>query len=181
VGKEYSRTQRVGDFLQQELAQLIQRELRDPRVQMVSITGVDVSRDLTHAKVFFTQLGVDDSAGAKATTDVLNKAAGFMRSQLAHGATMRTVPRLHFRFDESVGRGRDMESLLREVREIDAQRATDEASGSDNDLDFNTAQQAVNTAQQGEHSSAEPRSSSDGDSDVQPDAQSDTESGCSAN
>ncbi len=178
MGKEYSRTQRVGDFLQQELAQLIQRELRDPRVQMVSITGVDVSRDLTHAKVFFTQLGVDDSAGAKATTDVLNKAAGFMRSQLAHGATMRTVPRLHFRFDESVGRGRDMESLLREVREIDAQRVADEAAGSDDDPD-------VTTAQQGEQLGAEPRSSLDGQSEAQSNAPSDvqpnTEPGSSAN
>ena len=126
MGKEYSRTHRVGDFLQQELAQLIQREVRDPRVQMVSITGVDVSRDLSHAKVFFTQLGVDDAASAKPITEVLNKAAGFLRSELARGATMRTVPRLHFKFDESVGRGRDMESLLREVREVDALRPSDD-------------------------------------------------------
>lgn len=122
MAKEYSRTQRVGDFLQQELAQLLQREVRDPRVQMVSVTGVDVSRDLTHAKVFFTQLGVDSAESAATTAAVLNKAAGFLRSELARSATMRTVPRLHFRFDESVGRGRDMEALIREVREVDAQR-----------------------------------------------------------
>lgn len=119
MAKEYSRTQRVGDFLQQELAGLIQRELRDPRVQMVSVTGVDVSRDLTHAKVFYTQLGVDDAEQAKATTAVLNKAAGFLRTVIAKSATMRTVPQLNFRFDESVGRGRDMESLLRDVRAAD--------------------------------------------------------------
>ena len=119
MAKEYSRTQRVGDFLQQELAALIQRELRDPRAQMVSVTGVDVSRDLTHAKVFFTQLGVDDAEQAKETAEVLNKAGGFLRTVIAKSATMRTVPRLHFRFDESVGRGRNMETLVRDARAAD--------------------------------------------------------------
>lgn len=120
MAKDYSRTQRVGDFLQQELAQLIQTSVRDPRAAMVSITGVDVSRDLAHAKVFFTQLGVDDAASAKSTTEVLNKAGGFLRSQIAKSASMRTVPKLSFRFDESVGRGRAMEALLRDAREADA-------------------------------------------------------------
>jgi len=120
VAKDYSRTQRVGDFLQQELAQLIQTEVRDPRAAMVSVTGVEVSRDLAHAKVFYTQLEVDDAESAKATTDVLNKAGGFLRSQIAKQASMRTVPKLSFRFDESVGRGRAMEALLRDAREADA-------------------------------------------------------------
>lgn len=120
MAKDYSRTQRVGDFLQQELAQLIQTEVRDPRAAMVSVTGVEVSRDLAHAKVFYTQLGVDDAESAKATTDVLNKAGGFLRSQIAKQASMRTVPKLSFRFDESVGRGRAMEALLRDAREADA-------------------------------------------------------------
>lgn len=119
MARDYSRTQRVGDFLQQELAQLIQSELRDPRAQMVSVTAVEVSRDLAHAKVFFTQLGIDNAESAKETAEVLNKAAGFLRSAIARQATMRTVPKLHFRFDESVGRGRDMEALLREVRAAD--------------------------------------------------------------
>ena len=126
MAREYSRTQRVGEFLQQELALLIQRELRDPRVAMVSVTAVEVSRDLSQAKVFFTQLGVDDAEASKATADVLNKAAGFLRSQLARSATMRTVPRLHFTFDESVGRGRDMEALLRDVKEADQRLHSDE-------------------------------------------------------
>lgn len=120
MAKDYSRTQRVGDFLQQELAQLIQTEVRDPRAAMVSVTGVEVSRDLAHAKVFYTQLGVDDAESARATTDVLNKAGGFLRSQIAKQASMRTVPKLSFRFDESVGRGRAMEALLRDAREADA-------------------------------------------------------------
>ena len=117
--KDYSRTERVGDHLQQEVARLVQLELRDPRLKLVSITGVDVSRDLAHAKVFFTQLGVDDKAEGAKSAEVLNRAAGFIRSEIARGATMRTGPKLHFRFDESVGRGRDMEALLKSVKSAD--------------------------------------------------------------
>lgn len=134
MAREYSRTQRVGDFLQQELAQLIQSELRDPRAQMVSVTAVEVSRDLAHAKVFFTKLGIDSAEQAKETAEVLNKAAGFLRSTIARSATMRTVPKLHFRFDESVGRGRDMETLLREVRAAD-EALHNEQSGTDDSGD----------------------------------------------
>jgi len=83
MAKEYSRTQRVADYLQRELAALIQREVRDPRVGMVSITGVNVSRDLGHAKVYHTVLGCDSSEDAMESTEVLNKAAGFLRSQLS--------------------------------------------------------------------------------------------------
>jgi ribosome-binding factor A len=124
--KEYSRTQRVGDFLQQELAQLIQHSIRDPRVGMVNITGVDVSRDLAFAKVWFTQLNIDSAEDAREVTDVLNGAAGFLRSEIARGANMRTVPRMTFRFDESVGRGRDMEALVKAARESDQRLATDD-------------------------------------------------------
>jgi ribosome-binding factor A len=127
--KEYSRTQRVGDQLQQELAKLLQHAVRDPRAEMVSITGVDVTRDLAHAKVFFTKLGVDTAADATEIEGVLNKAAGFLRSELARGSTMRTVPKLAFRFDESVGRGRSMEALLREARAAD--EALQKQSGDD--------------------------------------------------
>jgi ribosome-binding factor A len=94
--------------------------VRDPRVQRINLTDVEVSRDLSHAKVFFTLLddqSEDDRADIGA---VLRKVSGFLRSELAKQSSMRTVPRLSFRFDESVGRGRDMESLLREVRKADA-------------------------------------------------------------
>ena len=74
MAKEYSRTQRVADYLQRELAALIQHEVRDPRVGMVSITGVNVSRDLGHAKVYYTALGSESSEEAKESTEALNKA-----------------------------------------------------------------------------------------------------------
>jgi ribosome-binding factor A len=119
VAKEYARTQRVADYLQRELAALIQREVRDPRVGMVSITGVDVSRDLGHAKVFYTLMGCDSEDEAAASTAVLNKAAGFLRSALSRDSSMRSVPQLRFYFDTSVGHGRDLEDLIRRAADAD--------------------------------------------------------------
>lgn len=115
MAREFSRTQRVADYLQRELALLIQQELRDPRIGLVSLTGVDVSRDLAHAKVFFTRLGADGPEEAAETAAALNGAAGFLRTQLAREATMRSVPRLRFLFDQSVGHGRRMEALIEEA------------------------------------------------------------------
>ena len=119
MAKEYSRTQRVADYLQRELAGLIQRELRDPRLGMVSLTAVDVSRDLGHARVYYTLLNCDTEEEAQQATEVLNNAAGFLRSELSRDATMRSVPRLKFYFDTSIGRGRQLESLISRATEAD--------------------------------------------------------------
>ena len=119
MAKEYARTQRVADYLQRELAALIQHEVRDPRVGMVSITGVDVSRDLGHARVYYTVMGSDSSEDASESTEALNKAAGFLRSQLSRNSNMRSVPQLRFYFDASVGRGRDLENLIRRAADAD--------------------------------------------------------------
>ena len=121
MGKEFERTERVGHFLHKELARLLQGTVRDPRVAHVNITGVEVSRDLSHAKVFFTLMNDVSAAERNEVSAVLTKVSGFLRSELAKASTMRTVPRIAFRFDESVGRGRDMETLLREVRRADAE------------------------------------------------------------
>ncbi len=112
MARDYQRTDRVADFLRQELAVHIQQQMRDPRVAMVSITDVEVSRDLGHAKVFYTVLGKDDAQEAKEVTETLNKASGFLRSQLSKDSTLRTIPTLRFAFDESVGRGRHLEALI---------------------------------------------------------------------
>ncbi|MFV0277522.1 MAG: 30S ribosome-binding factor RbfA [Parahaliea sp.] len=119
MAKEYSRTQRVADYLQRELAVLIQRELRDPRLGMVSLTGVEVSRDLGHARVYFTLMGADSSDEAKTAVGILNKAAGFLRSQLSRDSSMRSVPQLRFQFDTSVGYGRNLEELIRRAAQAD--------------------------------------------------------------
>lgn len=119
MANEYARTQRVADYLQRELAALIQHSVRDPRIGMVSITGVDVSRDLGYAKVHFTSMDLESVEDAKETTEALNKASGFLRSQLSRDSSMRRLPQLRFYFDASVGRGRSMEDLIRKATDAD--------------------------------------------------------------
>ena len=116
MGREFERTQRVGNFLHEELARLLIDAVRDPRVNHVNITGVEVSRDLSHAKIFFTLMDEEDPSKKVEMTSILGNASGFLRSELAKTSSMRTVPRLSFRFDDSVRRGRDIDSLLREAR-----------------------------------------------------------------
>ena len=128
MAREFERTERVGHFLHKELARLLQSTVRDPRVAYVNITGVEVSRDLSHAKVFFTLMDDASPAEREEVSTVLTKVSGFLRSELAKASTMRTVPRIAFRFDESVGRGRDMETLLREARRADAELHTGSSS-----------------------------------------------------
>ena len=94
MAKEYDRTQRVADYLQRELAELIQHEVRDPRLGMVSVTGVEVSRDLAYARVYYTVMGTESPEDAAESTEVLNKAAGFLRSKLSRDSNMRSVPQL---------------------------------------------------------------------------------------
>ena len=113
MAKEYSRTQRIGDQMQRELALLIQREIKDPRLGLVTITGCDVARDLSHAKVFITVMGQDDNAEvSKQNTDILNDAAGFLRMQLGRAMKLRTVPQLHFNYDASIRRGVELSALI---------------------------------------------------------------------
>ena len=131
MGREFERTQRVSHFLHEELARLLQTTVRDPRVQQVNLTGVEVSRDLSHARVFFTLMSDVSEAEQSEISGVLSKVSGFLRSELAKSSSMRTVPRISFRFDESVGRGRDMESLLREVRRADGKLHAESDAESD--------------------------------------------------
>ena len=113
MAKEFSRTQRIGDQMQRELALLIQREIKDPRLGLVTITAVDVSRDLSHAKIFITMMGQDDDQEAvKGNLRILNDAAGFLRMQLGKSMKLRTVPQLHFNYDASIRRGVELSSLI---------------------------------------------------------------------
>lgn len=99
--------------MQRELASLIQREIKDPRLALVTITAVEVSRDLSHAKVFITIMGKDDDEDAvKGNLRILNDAVGFLRMQLGKAMKLRTVPQLHFSYDASVRRGVELASLI---------------------------------------------------------------------
>ena len=106
------RPKKVADLIQRELAELIRLELRDPRVGMVTITSVDVSPDLSHAKIFFTLL---DKEHLKETTQGLQRAASFLRSQLSKRMSMYTTPELRFVYDESVERGDRLSQLIDSV------------------------------------------------------------------
>jgi ribosome-binding factor A len=108
-----ARSARIADQIQRSLAEVIRLELRDPRVGLVTLTGVELSRDQSHAKVFFTVMGAE-SANADAL-EGLQRAAGFLRSELAHRLTTRKVPELHFAFDESVERGVRLSRLIDEA------------------------------------------------------------------
>lgn len=133
MAREFGRPQRVADFLQRELASLIQQEMRDPRLGMIGVNEVEVSRDLAHAKVYVTILGIESADDAKESIEILNKAAGFLRSQLAKTLQMRTVPRLHFTFDSSIYRGASMSALIDEARAGDSDSAADDAADKEAD------------------------------------------------
>lgn len=108
--KDYSRTLRVADQIQRELADLFDHEIKDPRVGMITLTGVEVDRDYVHAKVFYTTLGnkEDNLLVEKA----LEHAKGFLRSSLSQRMRLRTVPQLQFIYDESVERGVRLSNLI---------------------------------------------------------------------
>jgi ribosome-binding factor A len=114
VKRSSGRPQKLGDLIQRELSGLVQRELRDPRVGMITITGVDVSPDFSHAKVFFTLLEKKNLGEA---TQGLRRAAGFLRSQLAKRIKLYTTPELRFEYDESVERGDRLSRLIDSTKE----------------------------------------------------------------
>ncbi len=103
------RPRKVADLIQRELSDLLRREVRDPGIGMITITSVDVSPDLSHAKVFFTLL---DAAQRPSTEKALHRAAGYLRSQIAHRIKLYTAPELRFEYDESVERGDRLSQLI---------------------------------------------------------------------
>ncbi len=126
------RARRVAEQIQRELSGLIRLDLDDPRVGLVTITDVEVTGDLAHAKVFFTVLdepGADavppagieaDAVKADPKADTLaglQRAAGFLRAQLGHRLLLRSVPQLHFSYDESVERGVRLSRLIDQANE----------------------------------------------------------------
>ena len=132
MAKEFSRAQRIGDQIQRELAQLIRLEVKDPRLGgLVTITAVEVSRDSSHAKVFVTIMGGEPEEGVDPVVQsikVLNDASGFLRMQLGKAMKLRSVPQLHFHYDESVQRGAHLSALIE--RAVAEDRLHDDTAGS---------------------------------------------------
>lgn len=110
-----NRLDKINDLLKRELALLIQNELRDPRVGMVSVTDVRVSRDLAYADVYVTVVGKSSAEEARDNLEALGHAGGFLRSALAKNVNLRSTPRLKFIFDDSVSRGSRLSSLIDEA------------------------------------------------------------------
>ncbi|MFO7529409.1 MAG: 30S ribosome-binding factor RbfA [Marinobacter sp.] len=119
MAREFSRLDRIGDQMQRELAQLIQREIKDPRVGMVTVNDVKVSRDLGYADIYVSLLSTEElteeSPEVKESLAVLNKAAGFLRGQVGRAMKLRVVPHLRFHFDTLLGHSRKMDKLIREA------------------------------------------------------------------
>ena len=110
MAKDPSRLGRLADQIQRDLADLLSRELKDPRVGMITLTSVEVSPDLGYAKIFFTTLGDTDTLAR--IQDGLRHAAGFLRSQLGKRLKLRVTPELRFHHDVSVERGVRLSNLI---------------------------------------------------------------------
>lgn len=123
--REFSRTRRVAEQMQRELAQLIREEIRDPRLGMITLSGVEVARDMAHAKIFFTVLDEQEHDPA-VTLAILNKAAGFLRHALGQRMIMRAVPQLHFHYDDTTARGAHINALIDSALAKDAHKDDDE-------------------------------------------------------
>ena len=119
--REYPRARRVEEQLKRLLAELVRREVKDPRVGLITITSAEVSRDLTHAKVYFTPFaGIGD---ATAALEALRHASGFLRHQVRKLMRLRVAPELDFHIDDSVERGARLSTLIHDAVESDRRRS----------------------------------------------------------
>ena len=121
--RESGRDLRVADFIRDEIASIILREMRDPRVGMVSVNEVRVSKDLSYADVYVSSLDAESEAARATLIDVLNKAAGYFRSELAKRHKMRTTPKPRFHYDELMESGPRLDSLIEKAVRADSERA----------------------------------------------------------
>lgn len=110
----YKRSQRVSDLLRREIADIIMRRVKDPRIGFVTVTGVDITDDLKMARVFVSFLKDEEKDIA---LEILNSAKSFIRSEVAKRIRIKVIPSLEFRVDESVGYGDRIDKLLRQIKE----------------------------------------------------------------
>ncbi|MDF7667256.1 30S ribosome-binding factor RbfA [Orbaceae bacterium ESL0727] len=122
MAKSFSRASRVGHELQKEIAIILQREIKDPRLGMVTVSGVDLSRDLAYAKVFVTFLNDSDPHAIEQGLKVLNDATGYIRSLIGKAMKLRIIPELKFNYDESLVKGMQMSNLVADVIKNDHER-----------------------------------------------------------
>lgn len=136
MAKEFSRTQRVSPEMQKELATILQREIKDPRIGMVTVSGVEISRDLAYAKVFVTFLDIQAENHAPNAVEnsikILQGASGFIRTLLGKAMRSRVIPELTFVYDNSLVEGMRMSNLVTNVVRQDTKRRTEESADNGN-------------------------------------------------
>jgi ribosome-binding factor A len=118
--REYPRARRVEEQLKRLLSELVRREVKDPRIGLITITSAEVSRDLTHANVYFTPFA--GAGDPQAALEALQHAAGFLRHQVRNQMRLRVAPEIQFRIDDSVERGARLSALIDDVVDSDRRR-----------------------------------------------------------
>lgn len=126
MAREYARTDRVGQQIQKEIAVILMREIKDPRLSMTTVSAVEVTRDLAYAKVFVTFFN-DNAEEIKASLEVLAEAEGYIRSLLGKRLRARIMPHLRFIYDSSMSEGVRMSAL------VDQAVASDKNSNNDDE------------------------------------------------
>jgi ribosome-binding factor A len=136
MAKEFSRSQRVSQEMQKEIALILQREIKDPRVGMATVSGIELSRDLAYAKVFVTFLNVltdnADPDTVKNGIKALQDASGYIRTLLGKAMRLRIVPELTFAYDNSLIEGMRMSNLVTNVIKNDVERQVNSGSDEEN-------------------------------------------------
>ena len=127
MAREYARTDRVGQQIQKEIAVILMREIKDPRLSMTTVSAVEVTRDLAYAKVFVTFFN-DNADEVKASLEVLAEAEGFIRSLLGKRLRARIMPHLRFIYDSSMSEGVRMSALVDQAVASDKHDQADETT-----------------------------------------------------
>lgn len=126
--REFKRSDRIADQIQKELAWLIQREIKDPRLGMVTIHDVRVSRDMGYADIYYTLLSTEElsaeSEQVQESQKILKGASGYLRTALAKAMKLRTIPYLRFHFDTLAGESRQLDALIN--RAVASNRSRDD-------------------------------------------------------
>lgn len=132
MSRDYSRTDRVAQEIQKEVAMIIQREVKDPRLGMVTVNAVEVTRDLAYATVYVTFFTLEDQNVDEAV-EVLNEASGYVRGILAKRIKARIMPELRFVYDKSLVEGVRMTNLVNQAVASDAKNRGEKDEGEESD------------------------------------------------
>jgi len=112
VARVFDRSKRVASQIQKDLSELIRERLQDPRVSMLTISAVTVSREFSHAKIYFRMMGQPSDDEIKTLSGILNQASRFLRKELGAKLRLRIIPQLHFEYDHVIDHGDRLEKVI---------------------------------------------------------------------